>query len=240
MAQSNDVTPDLTAAIWRDFSSKFNSDAQIREIYGKVQSGGATYKEAADFADRTGALLAQAFQNNLSSEVLPNGKMYYHIAEGILNYTLPKDHALISKVCEQVQTQLNQAAGLHLKAQLPALNQDRIDGFINRLASEENYDKVSWILDEPVKTFSRSIVDDSIKANADFQYNAGLTPKIIRTSSGNCCSWCSGLEGEYDYPLRNEEVYKRHNNCRCVVDYYPGDGKRQNVHTKDWKADNRL
>ena len=82
-----------------------------------------------------------------------------------------------------------------------------------------------------MQNFTQSVVSDSVKANADFQHKAGLSPKIIRKSDGNCCEWCSKLAGVYDYPC-DSTVYKRHNNCNCTVEYNPGTGKVQNVHTK--------
>ncbi|WP_205422898.1 hypothetical protein [Granulicatella sp. zg-ZJ] len=60
----------------------------------------------------------------------------------------------------------------------------------------------------------------------------GLSPKIIRTHTGNCCDWCRNLAGVYDYPKVPKDVYRRHGNCRCTVDYKPGDGKKQNVWSK--------
>lgn len=77
-------------------------------------------------------------------------------------------------------------------------------------------------------------MDDTIKANAEFHYKARLSPKIIRTSDGNCCDWCDGVVGEYKYPDVPKDVYRRHKNCGCEVNYYPGDGKYQNAHTKKW------
>ena len=153
---------------------------------------------------------------------------------------LTRAYNMNSLACEKVQEALNNAAGLNLKAQTPKLNQDRIDGLARRIGSEENYDDVAWILNEPVKTFSRSIVDDSIEANADFQYRAGLSPKIIRIAEAKCCDWCADLAGEYDYPLEDTDVYRRHNNCRCVVDYHPGDGRVQNAHTKQWRDEDAI
>lgn len=32
-----------------------------------------------------------------------------------------------------------------------------------------------------------------------------------------------------------KDVYRRHQRCRCSVEYYPRDGKIQNVHTKKWR-----
>ncbi len=92
-----------------------------------------------------------------------------------------------------------------------------------------------WLLDAPVKTFSQSIVDDTIRTNAEFQSKAGLRPRIIRRDSGGCCDWCAKLAGTYDYPGVPREVYRRHANCNCTVEYDPGSGKRvQDVWTKKW------
>ena len=46
------------------------------------------------------------------------------------------------------------------------------------------------MLKEPLVNFGQSIVDEAVRSNADFQYKAGLSPKIVRTSTGNCCEWC--------------------------------------------------
>ena len=54
-------------------------------------------------------------------------------------------------------------------------------------------------LPEYTENLSMSTVDDTIRANADFHYESGLNPKIVRTSAGRCCEWCSNLAGEYDY-----------------------------------------
>lgn len=74
-------------------------------------------------------------------------------------------------------------------------------------------------------------MDSTVKTNADFQYKAGLRPKIRRMTDGKCCEWCSRLAGVYDYPDVPKDVFRRHANCGCVVEYDPGDGKQtENVH----------
>lgn len=85
-------------------------------------------------------------------------------------------------------------------------------------------------------TFTQSIVDDSIQKNIEFQSKAGLRPRITRTLVGKGCEWCRNLAGTYQYPDDvPEEVYHRHERCRCIVNYHPGDGKRQDVWSKKWK-----
>jgi len=61
-----------------------------------------------------------------------------------------------------------------------------------------------------------------------------LKPKIIRKEFGNCCDWCKEVVGVYTYPDVPDGVYKRHRYCKCRVIFEPGDGRRQDVHTKRW------
>ncbi len=59
-----------------------------------------------------------------------------------------------------------------------------------------------------------------------------MAPKIVRETAGGCREWCDGLTGEYTYTDVPDDVYKRHKNCNCTVGFYPGESKRQNVHTR--------
>lgn len=195
----------------------------------------ASYLEVNKFAVEVGTLLSKALNTHLTVEVLPDGRMYFNIAERILNDTLRKNYELISSFAEDVQTYLNKEALIGLRAQVPELNQDRIDGIIERLAKEENFDDIKWILDEPIIVFSQSIVDDAINKNVDFHSKAGLNPKIKRTVVGKACKWCKSLAGEFDINDAPADVYRRHDRCRCTVEYRPNKKERQNVWSKEWK-----
>ena len=85
-----------------------------------------------------------------------------------------------------------------------------------------------------MKTFVRKAVDDTLKANVEFQGKAGLRPRVVRTAESRCCKWCTALAGSYDYPHVPKDVYRRHQRCRCRVEYDPGEGRRQNVWNKTW------
>lgn len=232
-----DITPSLLKAIQDDFKRRFEASENIKLLYNKLKNKSATYREAHEFAAEVGECLAGAF-GTLSADMLPDGRMYYNIAEQILNATMRNNHNIISEVTEQVQKALNERANIGIKAIKPELNQSRIDSIINKIANSESYDDIAWLLEAPIVNFSLCIVDDAIRENAEFQYNAGLNPRIVRTSTGKCCEWCNRLTGVYDYEkVRNKgnDVFRRHNNCRCIVEYDPHDGKLQNVHTKQWR-----
>lgn len=113
---------------------------------------------------------------------------------------------------------------------------DRTQGILNRASEAEKFSGVRWILGDGVITnYMQSFVDDTMKRNAIFQSNAGVSPKIVRRSPGWCCEWCAKLEGTYMYPDDvPDDVYRRHDNCNCIVEFYPADGKKQDVWTKEW------
>ncbi|MDI9468670.1 MAG: hypothetical protein QM296_00505 [Bacillota bacterium] len=233
---ADDIVPEMLAAIEKDFKRRYAADDVIQEALKMIEAGNSTYKLAYAHAEQTGRVLARVLQDHLSSDVLPNGRMYPNIAERILAPMLVNNQDLIARATANVQTDLNRAAGLGIRGIEPPLNQDRVDGLIKGISQAEKYDDVAWKLDEPVVNFSESVVDDTVRENADFHTEAGLSPKIIRTSVGNCCDWCNEVAGTHEYEDVSDtgnDVFRRHAHCRCTVEYDPGDGsKRQNVHTK--------
>ena len=232
-----DITPGLLKKIQEDFHSEFDKSELISGLYAKVRDGTATYREANDFAVEVGEILARAYKNNLSSAVLPDGRMYYNIANRIITPTMTNNYEIITDVTNQVQKSLNEAADIGMKAITPELNQDRIKGVVNRVCETADFNDISWMLNEPVVNFSQSIVDDSIRENAEFHAKSGLKPVITRRIAGDCCDWCKALAGTYSYPDVPKDVYRRHQRCRCTVTYY-SQKQRQDVWSKaGWTVD---
>lgn len=229
-----DITPALLEKLQKRFSEKISVNPKIRALDKKIRAGQATYADAEDYAYLIGAALSEVFRGNLSSAVLPDGRLYFNIAERILSSMLGENHRLVSEATEIVQNFLNKSAALGLKPQLVPVNQNRIIGLVNKVANAERFDDVAWVLDEPVKNFTMSVVDDILKANVEFQGKAGLSPVIVRTATWKCCEWCAKMAGVYSYPVENNDVYRRHERCRCRVEFDPKTGRRQNVHSKTW------
>ena len=234
-----DIVPSLLKKIKAEFEKARLDSEILEELLEKLEENKANYLDANQYAIEIGEILSKALGSSLTNETLPDGKMYYNIAQRVLTDVLGRNHELVSDYAEQVQKNLNSEAKIGLAAQVPELNQDRIDGLVNRLASEESFDDVKWLLDDPIVNFSQSIVDDSIRTNVEFHHKVGLSPKIVRRVVGHPCKWCKSLEGSYNYPEVPKDIYRRHGNCRCTVDYHPGNGKKQNVHTKRWAESQR-
>ncbi len=229
-----DIVPELFEKIRKEFLGKIESDSLIKKNLEKIDTGKGGYEAAGAFAERVGQVLANAIKTNISEEILPDGKMYWNIADRVLRPLFEDDYRIVSEVAVKAQEILNKAAGIGIKAQKAEINKELIDGVLNKVASSPKYSEVERLLQDSIVTVSRVFADDTLKKNIEFQGRLGLTPKIIRRAEKKCCKWCRNLAGIYEYPIESDDVYKRHENCRCIVEYDPGKGKRQNVHTKKW------
>lgn len=231
-----DVLPKLLQEVKKEFELSYRESEIIRNAFAVLEVKKATYITANEFAIEIGEILSKALGASISADKLPNGKMYYNIAQRLLMDVLGRNHEIVSGYVSDVQKNLNDKAKIGLKIQVPELNQDRIAGIVNRFASEDNFEDVSWLFGEPIVNFTQSIIDDSIRKNAEFHHQAGLQPEIIRRSYFNCCEWCQEVQGNYKYPRVPKDVYRRHQHCRCIVDYDPKSGKIQNIWTKKWNS----
>lgn len=229
----DDIVPELLEKIKKEFSEKVEKNSNLASFQKLLENKNVTYKDANAFAIEIGEISATALEKYISEDILPDGRMYYNIGKRLLDDVLTRNYNLICDYTYDVQKLLNQQARINLKVQKPKINQDRIDGFVNRLDSEESFNDVKWLLDDPIVNFSQSIVDDFIELNAKFHAKAGLSPKLIRTTESKPCKWCSEIAGTYDYPAPSD-IYKRHEHCRCIVEYNPKNGKLQNVWAKKW------
>ena len=233
----NDVLPGILQEVQERFERDFGKSEIVRNAFAALKAKKATYKTANEFAVEIGEILSKALGASLSADKLPDGKMYYNIAQRLLTDVLGRNHELVSGYASDVQKNLNDEAKIGLKVQVPELNQDRIAGIVNRFSSEENFEDVSWLLGEPIVNFTQSIIDDTIRKNAEFHAKTGLVPTISRHSTGRCCKWCDSLVGNYIYGEEPANFYRRHQHCTCVIDYHPKNGKRQNSWTKKFSKD---
>ena len=219
MADVYDITPGLIERVDEYYRARCMANASLPRLAKKLEEGKATYDDAYKYAEAIGKARADAFAHEVSSDVLPDGRMYYNIADRLMTETLSADHEVVADYAAGVQELVNKRDGISLAAQVADLDEDRIKGFIEGICNAEVYDDVAWKLGEPVVTHARTVVDDTVKKNAEFQGRAGVKATVIRNGTSKCCEWCSDLSGDYTYPNVPREVFQRHDNCKCTVDY---------------------
>lgn len=230
------------------FDGLVASDRKLKRIRIKLRDG-TSYFDANDYAVRLGELLSQAL--NQSTDGL--AFMSEEVAQEFLEPLLTADHDLIATAIEQVQKNMNLANGVGLNPMIPEVNADRIAGFVKKISGAEKLEDVRWMFGEPVINYSMSVVDEGIEANAKATSKIGLKAYIIREAEGSGvkevtrgkkkyryiipCRWCSDLAGRYDYDdVRDtgNDVYRKHEGCRCHITYVNGTRREDTWTHKTW------
>lgn len=236
-------TDQILKTIRSEWQKQIDADSLVREVRVKIKGKAATYADAESLAIRAGRILSDLFRKYLPGATV-DGRLFKETADKLIRRPLMDNYHMIAQEAEKLQTALNEAAGINIKAIVPDVNKDQIDGIIHGIGTAQNYEHYEESFLDQVENFGEGVVDDFVRENADFQYKAGLSPTIERRSNGKCCPWCSRLAGTYLYEnVQNagNEVFRRHRNCHCQVLFNPGDGskRRQNVHTRKWTNEAR-
>lgn len=93
------------------------------------------------------------------------------------------------------------------------------------MAKKKTFENIiSNLLGEPVCNLCHAFYDQYVEANVKFRSRAGMKEVIIRRQLGKCCKWCADLAGIYEYGDHPDDVFRRHDNCKCMVTYKDEDG----------------
>lgn len=218
------------------YNHRIDQDPEIRKILKKVDSGTADYTDMNKLSVAVGENLSKTLKASITPDAFPT--ISQEEAEATVLRMLMQAHGTIKEPTARMQKHLNEKAGVGLSPVEPKFDTDRATGLCSKLASYEKLEDGLWVLEEPVINFAQNVVDEFVSQNASAQFAAGMHPVIIRKPDRGACKWCLSLAGEYDYPNKTpKDVFRRHERCRCTVEYVPEKGKgRQDVWTKKWKA----
>lgn len=247
---------DVTARFVRLLTNDKQAQALAREA---MES--ASYETANRYSVRSGELMGEA----LADETQTLAYMSYDVARETLTPLMTANHEAVTAVTNSIQTNMNKAAGVGLAPAPMELDTSRIDGLAAVVSQSDTTTDALQRIVEPLINSSQSIVDRSIRDNARANSKAGLHPVIIRrTESGGIrtrtqiirrgnkvysyqrdykvpCNWCANLAGTYDYgEVRNtgNDVYRRHESCRCLITYKNGTRVQDVASKAEWTEEN--
>ena len=232
-----DIVPELNEKIEASFKGYVMRDRQLSQISNRIRDGTADFRDAHSYAERLGEDLSRALVNNLTPETLPNGTLYYNIAQRTVIPGLQNNYNLVNDAAEAIQKALDLKNKIGLGAVRADFPLERINGLIDKMTQEPlPVDMVIRWLQEPIVNNSEAFADDFVRSNASFRSKAGLKSTITRIADPKCCDWCAALEGTYEYGKEPADIYRRHEFCRCTVTYQ-SEKTSQNVWSKrQWQS----
>ena len=229
---ATDIVPQLNEAIQRSFQNNVMRDRQIAQISKRIRDGTATFVDGHNYAERLGENLSQAFVENLTAETLPDGRLYYNIATRTVTPALKVNYDLTNEAAKEIQKAIDVANGISINPVEAEFPLGRINGLIDKMTGENNLinDVMIWLV-EPIINNSEAFFDDFIDENARTRNDLGLKATITRTVQYKCCDWCQAMAGTYDYDNKPDDIFRRHEYCRCAVTYQTNK-KSQDVWSK--------
>lgn len=111
---SMDVAPELYERVKNDFDRRVKENKTIERVMKKVNKGTADYIDGYNYATAVGRCLSNAF-SQIQENDLPDGRMYYNIADRVVRPMLEEVEKMVGDVSAQIQNSLNQKAGIGLK-----------------------------------------------------------------------------------------------------------------------------
>ena len=228
-----DVSPELYEKIIARYEELKNEDKNLSAAEKYVLEGDK-YGMGEEYARVCGKHLSQALTETLTPENLPNGTLYYNISENTIGKALRMNAEEIGAIADQIQENINRAAGISLKPVNVPVNESRIHDIVSDAADSRNAEELKNNLGEPVEMFSQSVMDDHMRANAEFHNSAGLEVRVEREYDGvglhngtEVCDWCLERAGVWSYEQAMANgVFARHDGCGCIIDYTSKKGER--------------
>lgn len=208
----------LSDKIKSDLVKLSKSDKHLQSIIKRLESGNANLADVDDFAQATGTVLKKVFEKSITES--PKAFTDEQLIAEILGDIFGDNYELINSVAENIQKQLDKAAGIGIKPQRADFPSERIENLAKVTAQKDLTDKTALSeFTASVENINGSIFTDYVKTNADFRSKAGLKVYVIRSDHSKCCAWCSKLAGKYVYPDVPKDVWRRHKRCTCEITY---------------------
>ena len=208
----------LSDKIKSDLIKLSKSDRHLQSIIKRLESGNANLADVDDFAQATGTVLKKVFEKSIAES--PKAFADEQLIAEILGDIFGDNYELINSVAENIQKQLDKAAGIGIKPQRADFPSERIENLAKVTAQKDLTDKAALSeFTASVENINGSIFTDYVKTNADFRSKAGLKVYVIRSDHSKCCAWCSKLAGKYVYPDVPKDIWRRHKRCTCEITY---------------------
>lgn len=227
-----DIAPVLAADINKRFDAAVKSDSVIKQLALKLKKGPLGTGDIRTLSVRLGGHASDALRAVLTPEALPDGRVYWNIAERTIKPVLTQIYQVENALMYNSLSAADKAAGINIAIKQGVDPADRIKEVMDFATNSRTADEISNALNDPVKTTAIDFTDDFIKENAELRDKLGFKQVITREYDGVGlaggkvqCNWCVGRAGTY-YSYKeayDAGAFERHTGCGCTIDWTTSD-----------------
>lgn len=135
---TEDIVPKLNEAINKAFDSRVKNDKQMQKAFTGDES--IDLGDVSLLARKMGGYAYEALKECLTDDVLPDGILYWNIAQRTIEPLMRKVHELVCQMADAVQIREDKKLKIGIKPVHPEFNTDRLNDILNKVTSEKYRD----------------------------------------------------------------------------------------------------
>ena len=128
-----DVAPKLYEKIHNSFIAKTKRDMDVRSFKVKLSKDQAKPEDVSLYARALGECASAALIENIRQDELPDGKLYWNIAERTITPLLEEVHKMVNDAAIEVQKKIDEARNIHLNPVRAEFPEERVRALLNGL-----------------------------------------------------------------------------------------------------------
>lgn len=238
-----DIAPELYDKIQKKYRQAVKNDSRLISIANKIRQGKGTQADLDAITKGLGRHLSDAMRKVLVVDNLPDGKMYWNIAEKTIKPALESVYGQVNRYATLEQRAADVKHGVNLAVQSGTDPSHHIRKVMEYATNSVSGTELDNALNEPVKTAAGKFLDDFKERNAEIRAGAGVIQYVVREYDGvglkaGACNWCLERAGIWKYEdAKANGVFERHDGCGCTIDVVYEDGltkEQTNWHHNEW------
>lgn len=192
---------------------RVRKDSRLNALSRKIAENAADFNDTAQYSEIVSNHIAAVLQENIGEITSPLAK------EFVCTELLKDHHSAINETLGRVQVSIDEKSGIHLNPQKAPFPFERVRQVARALEDPTvKPETIRRRANAPVANVAKSFHDDYIRTNAKLRNDLGLKP-VIQRYGANCCAWCSAVAGKYRFGEQPEDIFRRHDNCNCIIIY---------------------
>lgn len=125
-----DIGTELLEKIKAEFQKNCKGDVYIQTVMRNISEGVAQMEEISLLSQSIGFRASQAISEYVNVAALPDGKMYYNIADTILSGVLKDNYEIINSAAAECQRALDRKMGINIEPQRAPYPAERVQAVL--------------------------------------------------------------------------------------------------------------
>ena len=128
-----DIAPKLYEKIYKSFTAKTKRNMDIRAFNVKRSEGRAEPEDVSLYARALGECASDALVENIREGELPDGRLYWNIAERVIKPLLEEVHRMVNEEAGEIQKLRDEEKNIHLNPIKADFPEERMRALLNGL-----------------------------------------------------------------------------------------------------------